>query len=121
MDTVGVLKEYYTKDYAACFTTPQWDLRSNLPRFYNGHPPVESTRRTFKIDSRRDEVPPDDIITYFFDWIAENILDRLLGITPESIRHFFSTGKDIPRDQLTVGNIARDMLVCDYESVQLCS
>lgn len=62
-----------------------------------------------------------DWIANLYHFIGDNFLVQYLGIRPSDVQAFFVSGKGVPRDQLTLGNLAYELLVCDLESVVLCS
>lgn len=123
VDTVGVLKKYYVDDFALRFQQPSWSIQKSLPKFYDGTPASNETS-SFRLERERRQAAGGsgtDWVVLFYEFVGETLLEDGLGITPESIANFFTTGKGVSRDQLTAGNLARDFLVCDYEAAQLCS
>ena len=62
-----------------------------------------------------------DWASVFFGFLAENVLQNFLGVTPEKVVLFFTTVPGIPRDMLTARNLAKDILMCNFESVMLCT
>ena len=132
-ESVHVMTTFYNEDYRSKFRSPPWDLKTNLPKFYNGTPvpPPSSTagnivaaNATFRISSdriaQRGGGGGGDWAATFFNFYAVNILEELLGITPAGLQAFFTT-YDAPGDALTLGNVMRDMLVCDFEEVVTCN
>jgi hypothetical protein len=48
-------------------------------------------------------------------------VQNYIGVTSDTVKIFFTDAPGIPRDILTARNLAKDMLMCDFESVMLCS
>ena len=106
VDAVIVLKEYYTGPvFNKRVAKPPWDLQHNLPKLYNGTPAVDETQQTYTIERQRlqrrvEAENSNDPAVQYFEFFGNGILKNIFGITPESIRNFFTTGKGIPRDCL---------------------
>jgi hypothetical protein len=95
-----------------------WGLVENLPSTYTI--PTNHTNASVSAkDSSGDA--SGDWASVFFLFIAESVVENYLGIGPTSIKTFFTSAPEIPRDILTARNLAKDMLMCDFESVMLCS
>lgn len=118
-----VLNKFYTTDYVKNFQKPPWDIKHNLPKFYNGTPPVNETMGQYRIDSTKIARNNDggDWVANFYTFFGETVLEGVFGITPSKVQSIFVSGKGLPRDTMTAGNIIKDVLICDFESVVLCS
>jgi hypothetical protein len=101
-----------------------WDILDNIPSTYTGIMPPNVTLPFNQSLPVFVEKPPEggaDWALSFFNFIGENILKNFLGVGTESIVSFFTTSPHIPRDVLTARNLAKDMFMCDFESLMLCS
>jgi hypothetical protein len=110
-ETGAVVKMFF-EDMSATKQLP-WSVIDSLPHTYNGTPTTDNTSFS--------AVRNDDWSSVFFKFVSESIMEQYLGISPSAIKVFFTDAPGIPRDILTVRNIAKDMFMCDFESVMLCS
>lgn len=56
-----------------------------------------------------------------YEWFGDNVLYNLLGMTPASIAAFFGLGDKRHPNELTLGLLVRDLVVCDFEATTLCT
>jgi hypothetical protein len=120
----GLVLRTFFKDYTR--SELSWNMVDNLPTTYNGTLPVGTNYTTYNssfilIPSNVSYAPSGDWPAVFFELLSKNLVEDYLGITTERIRLFFTAMPGIPRDILTARNLAKDLLMCDFESVMLCS
>jgi hypothetical protein len=122
MGESGLVMDNFFDNYATSRRELSWSIVQNIPTVYNGTLPVG-----FKYPANWSNVsftlstPGTDWASVFFQFVAQNVVEQYLGITTDKIVLFFTTLPAIPRDILTARNLAKDMLMCDFESVMLCS
>jgi len=118
-DTGRVLSSYYHDEFPKRNSNPiSWSLSANRIRFYNGTPSVNETEN-FPVPDRLPRISGGDWVRAFFQFFVDNVLTGILGIRPRDIQAFFVSGKGVSRDELTLGNIVKELLVCDLETVVL--
>jgi hypothetical protein len=117
----GIVMGKFFANYSAYARELTWGIVENIPTTYTGTLPAG-------VEASAEELIPDrvaprdnDWASIFLDFVAQNIVEKFLGISPDRIKLFFTSVPGIPRDILTARNIAKDMLICDFESVMLCS
>jgi hypothetical protein len=118
----GLVMKKFFDGYKISRQELSWSIVQNTPTIYNGTLPIGFNYTTNGSDiSFVSNTQGSDWASVFFGFLVENVAENYLGITTERIVLFFTTMPGIPRDVLTARNIAKDMLMCDFESVMLCS
>jgi hypothetical protein len=118
----GLVMDKFFREYAISRRELSWGIVQNIPTLYNGtlpdgfQYPANWTNTSFTLSA-----PGTDWPSVFFSFLGQNVVENYLGITADRIVLFFTTLPAIPRDMLTARNLAKDMLMCDFESVMLCS
>ena len=124
LDTFHTLNVYYKEYYNSVPEKISWDFPRNQIKVYNGTPPVNETTR-YIINSTRfhseNTDPSRDWVAAFFQFFGDAVLIDMLGIYPQNVQAFFTTGKGVDDEVITAGNVLKGMLVCDMETVILCS
>jgi hypothetical protein len=120
-DTGMVMKSFF-QDYSE-IRLLSWNILDNIPTTYTGIMPANTTLPTSTpLPVFVPKEPAGSDWAYAFtSFIGDNILKNYLGVGTESIVSFFTTAPNIPRDVLTARNLAKDMFMCDFESLMLCS
>lgn len=120
LETAGqvfrVVKAYYETDFSAKVRQPPWDLSSNVPRLL---------RRTN--DDQQQKQQQENAAGGHAS--ASNMYEIVLGAMQsyapwmgDSVSSFFTVrrGGGVSADALTLGNLAHDALVCDFDNVMFC-
>jgi hypothetical protein len=89
----------------------KWALKDNVPKFFY----TKSNNGSFTIENNQT-----NWVLTFYTFFGNNILENVFGLTPNNFYTFF-TSKNITRTSLTFQTIVKEMLVCDFESVVLCT
>lgn len=102
----------------------KWALKDNVPKFFytksnNTNPSTSNntnpTHGSFTIENNQT-----NWVLTFYTFFGNNILENVFGLTPNNFYTFF-TSKNVTRTSLTFQTIVKEMLVCDFESVVLCT
>jgi hypothetical protein len=125
-----VLANYYTQDFARAAQTAPWDFSANLLKFYTGTLPVETTTtssaRRAAAAAENGTTPHNhnsgDVVAAYYNFFIVDIMGAWLGVTPAKVRAFLTdgAGRD-PDKELTLGGMIRELAVCDFESVVMCT
>jgi hypothetical protein len=122
-DSGAVLNSFF-RGYKNSTDQLTWGVMENIPTTYTGTMPqgiVFNTTLPALAPAQPRVVNGSDWPSTFFVFMGETVLQNYFGWSTDAIVDFFTTKPDIPRDVLTARNIVKDMLMCDFESVMLCS
>lgn len=114
IDTSSVLRNFYTNDYLNRFKTPPWDIAGQIPEFATSLPSQTESTVYMTTPSRVGANPDGDLIAYFYKSIPS-------VMSFEAVTAFFSSGKYDTSDKLTLGKLAKELLVCDFEATTMCT
>lgn len=114
VDTSAVLQNFYTNNYTSRFKTPPWDIAAQIPQFPTSLPSQSESNLYMTTPTRVGANADNDLIAYFY-----NSIPRVMSL--ESITSFFSSGKYDTSDKLTLGKLAKELLICDFEATTLCT
>jgi hypothetical protein len=122
----GLVMEKFFNNYATTQSTKDslsWGVIENIPKTYTGvlPPGMNLSVSDAMVLNSTAVVRRDDWVNIFFEFVTVSVVQNFLGISPGNIRLFFTSAPGIPRDILTARNLAKDMLMCDFESVMQCT
>lgn len=114
VQSTQVMVKYYTTDFAKSRVAPPWDIPGNIPQLYTGAGGENASADSFPV------IPVDDqdLAASYYSFFAKSILEGWFGITPNGIRVFFT---DSAQDRMNARTILKELLVCDFESVIMCT
>lgn len=92
-------------------------MAEQVPVFYPGNETEPTGSPSWRIVGDKGGATA----AYLFEWFGENVLYGLLGLTPGNIAAFFGLGSKQRPNQLTLGLLVRDLVVCDFEATTLCT
>lgn len=134
LQSSAVLDKYY-KDVmrGKVLQKPPWDFTAPAIKFYRG-PPKDEGSGAPMAGSIRAQLEQQRLegggATSQWDWVREiyifvgdELLGRFLGINPLGIQAFMTSGAglDVEADGYTAGSLVKELLVCDFEAVIMCS
>ena len=134
LEVFRVVRLYYESDFAAKVSQPPWDLSKNLPRAYvpaSSSSGEDEDGQVSAAESTRPGSAWELLSTAASDqgsW-APLMYGSMLGAVhdyapwaEESATGFFTVrrGSSVPSDAVTVGNLAHDLLVCEFDNVMFC-
>ena len=135
-----VVRVYYEVDYSTKVSKPPWDLSKNLPKVYVPQP--LETNSSGAAGGLGEASTAESMVVgsgSFWDFVSAATSDQgnwaplLYGSAigtvhdyapwaEESAAGFFTVRRDrkVPKDALTLGNLAHDMFVCEFDNVMFC-
>jgi hypothetical protein len=117
---VGVLKTYYTQDFANKVKRPPWDFASNSPRM------VSSSTGANDAAEEAGSVSSPTVDSSWSGLLYGSALGSVHAYAPwmeESASSFFTLkrgGPEVPSDAFTLGNLVHDFTRCSFDNVMFC-